>query len=171
MVLKIIDELIKISEKILNNHKKKILINSDENTFSSIKDLSENEILWIIDKLTSKLSLATSFSEAEKIMKTIIQYGGILYQEQVKLILEKSLENGEPYNQVLDASYAAEFLKQLLKSTYEKKFDFDMWVDFYNKLTDKRKERFTDIRRSLKQKGIEGLINPGDEIDPEDLPF
>ena len=87
------------------------------------------------------------------------------------VILEKSFENGEPYNQVLDASYSSEFLRQLLKITYEKEFNFDIWIDFYNNLTDKRKEKFVDIRRSLKQKGAEGLINPGDEIDPEDLPF
>lgn len=172
-VSNILDELVNISEKISENHNDKVLRSCDIEKISEIKDLSKIDSIVVVDRVVKELAVAPSFKKAEELMKLIIPHEDILSEEKIELILKRSLENTGVYNQVLDASYALEFLSNLLRVAYANQQDLMIWVKFYNKLDDKLKEKFSDIRRSLKQHGAEGIINPNDDefLDPEDIPF
>ena len=125
----------------------------------------------------NKLLHANTFAGADRVMQVIINNLKLVDAELVDKLLFASLENTKhslgPYNQVLEASHARIFLQKLLQHAIAQAYDLEPWVHFYNDLNDQQKERFSHIRRTLKQEGVKGLVNPNEKefLDPEDLPF
>lgn len=157
----------------------KIIFISDLSDLPSLTSKEQEEIKKEEFKnlAHSKLLHVNTFAGADRVMKVIINNLERVDNDLVDKLLFASVENNKhtsgPYNQVLEASYAQMFFKKLLQHALDKKYDLDPWVNFYNSLGEKQKEALGSIRRSLKQNGIKGLVNPHEEefLDPEDFLF
>jgi hypothetical protein len=159
------------SKRIGENHQQKFLLPNIKDIPLKVDDLSEPDLALIVGSYIKELSGTGSYAAAQMIMESILHSKDYLSQIQIEEILSNAEAN--TYDQVLDANYAYQFFPELLQVTYNKGFELDSWVAFYNRLTNAQKVRFSDIRRSLKQKRVAGIMNPeGDEfMDPEDIPF
>jgi len=168
-----LDFLIKTIKCIDNNYKNKFLIitSFEQDSWTRIS-LSESDFKFILNtKILPGLKEASKFDVATTIMKFIDSHADYLDISSIEKILAVSLENGDPYNQVIDASHGYTFFNSLLERTYKLKGNLDKWKEFYEKLGN-RKIRYSNIRESLKKQGIDfDSLEDEEEIDIKDIPF
>lgn len=162
-------------EKIINTinefHFKKFLSGCDFEIISNL-ELSRIDKAYVLDALINELAVVLSFDSAMVLMEKIIKFKDDINEIYLKKILEKSLENiNGAYNQVLENSFSIKFFQDLLAFSYKRDYELESWKFFYNNLDDKLKKKFSDIRISLKRRGVKGIINPEGIYDIEDIPF
>lgn len=173
-VSNMLDLLLKAVKCIDNKYKNKFLSTTefDRDNWSRIS-FSESDFKFILNtKILPGLKAARTFEVATKIMKFIEGCADYLDIQSVEKILIASLENGDPYNQVIDANYGYIFFNFLLEKTYKLKGDFCKWKEFYDQLNSNRQTKYSNIKESLKKQGVDfGEPLGEEEINLDDIPF
>lgn len=165
------NDLKKIIKRINDFHFDKFLSSCDSKECAKL-DLSKNDKSYLLEKSIKELPIALSFDSATILMERILSSKDIIKEDHLKNILIKSAENiNGSFNQVLDSKFSIKFLQDLLAFSYKNGYNLNLWKDFYNSLNDKLKEKFSDIRVSLKRRGVKEIINPEGIFDIEDIPF
>jgi hypothetical protein len=166
-----LDDLTKIIKRINDFHSEKFIFSYDYELCKNL-ELSRIDKSLLLDELIKKLAVVISFDGAASVMRKILDFKEIIIEANINKILEKSSENiNGTINQVLCNNFSIKFIQNLLALSYERDYDLDTWKLFYNGLDNTLRERFGDIRISLKKRGVKGILNPEGVFDIEDVPF
>jgi len=165
------DDLEKIMKAMNDLHLNKLILNCDLWIWGNL-DLSGVDKKFLLNKSIEELAMVLSFDSATVTIDRILNLKDVMDENDLDMILKNSGENiNGSYNQVLDGKSSIRFIQNLLAFSYEKGWSLDLWKIFYNKLDNHLKEKFIDVRLSLKKRGVKGVLNPDGIIDPEDIPF
>ena len=119
----------------------------------------------------SAIQESSSFNSTEVIFSSLAKKIHLLSCRSIGNILS-AVQNGMViggYNQSLDLGYAYFFLTEMLKESYKKGCDLNIWKNFYEGLDESDQERFYDIRKSLQAHSVE--FDTLKYIHPDDIPF
>lgn len=139
------------------------------------KEKKRNITSLLKTAVPEKFRTVHTFAEAEKLMMAVGKRMDMIDIEGIEEILKASIENNEftagPYNQVIDAGGALIFFNNLFNKSKELGMDLTHWKNFYSLLDERQQERFYNIKKMLKEDGIE--IEPKDlkYVGVEDIPF
>ena len=125
--------------------------------------------------IPSRLKLANTFSDAEKIMHSLEPGLNLVDRDFIEQILKASIENNQysagPFNQVLDSAYALKFFTKLFNKSVESNLGLVVWRDFYLLLDEDQQRKFYSIRKKLEELGFEFDLLELKYIDIDDIPF
>lgn len=165
-----LDKIIQICTIINEKYKNEYLLDAGDDILSSV-NLSASEVNFYINNKIQALSNSKSFDDSQKLMKILERNLDKLSSRSIDSILS-SIQNGQivyGYNQALDLSYSSSFLLNLLSQSKKIGSNLISWKSFYEGLSESDQERFVDIKRSLKNSGVEFDFNNLKYLEPGDM--
>lgn len=139
------------------------------------KEKKRNTALILKTTVPEKFRTVNTFADAEKLMLAVGKKIGLIDAEGVEEILKASIENNEftagPYNQVIDAGGSLAFFNTLFYKSKELGVDMTIWKNFYSLLDEGQQEKFYNIKKMLKESGIEIELKDLKYVGVEDIPF